>query len=74
MFEKEESAEAGGASRPVVFSGGGGEVITRGSSVSSGRSPDESMRKIKLYVVLRPARSEREERTHSTATQPAGKD
>ena len=46
VFEKEELAEAGGASRPVGFSDGGGEVITRGTSGSSDWSPDESMRKI----------------------------
>ena len=48
MIEKEGLAEAVGASRPVAFSDGGGEVITRGRVDSSSWSPDESMRKISV--------------------------
>ena len=61
MFEKEESAEAGGASRPVeVFSGGGGEVMTRGVAVRASRPDGRQTNPCAKYVVLQPARSERE--------------
>ena len=43
---EEELAKAKGASKPSVLSGGGGEVITRGSSDSSGWPSGGSIRKI----------------------------
>ena len=62
-------AEAGGASKPVAFSGGGGEVMTRGSSGSPGGSPGGSMRK--MYSVERlPGTAMK--RTQRTATSLAG--
>ena len=57
MIEREELADADGASRSLVFSDGGGEVITRGC-VGVARPDGRQANPCAKYVLIRFARRE----------------